>query len=1397
MRNKKLLLVFTAMMSVLTIGAGTACAVSHDSSDSSNASDSSYSESAEAGIILDRTSAELEVHETVMLTATAENTTETVVWSSSDPSVATVQDGFVQAQATGEVTITASAGGVSATCRITVYDAQSAPVLKLNCEYVPVAKGDTYTVKAEVLYKNQPAYGEIEYTWTPADDAVEGVASIEADGEEAVITGLEYGDTAYDVVAIIWGTTMTARVDVSVKNADIRFETSFESGEGAYTASLSLLDTGEHHTEADLDVKIYEKDVLLDGEITDWKSENEAIVKVSDGRIAAVSEGTAYVVGSWQNNECRILVSVYRPEIECDERVELESLGGGVVTLHTELEGSVKDMLFEGENILLSADGSSLTYDKTKLPVASAEMGEASIVVGTEKAKYVFPAGIYSRVIRSQGDLDAMAADGKAALDKDIFWDGYYVLGADIACDYGTGYYPSVNWPKSFDDNGINVYTQNAGFMGTFDGRGYNIDGLRTTSKRAFFLTMAKGGVVRNISFTNAFHAGGEGDAFLATYGHGVFENVYVELTSLSAGSGVFNGFEALSDARVKNCFVVCNTPSENTKLGYNNGTPSGSSPIRHFDGVYSVGLAADPSMPSWQVSGGYTNNNRTKNYTDLSSMAAAEIDFGNWNKDFWTIINGLPYPKNLSATAGDIVYEINVVGEYVGIGAEITYTSKDTILRLDEQAKAAGIVLGDGKIVIPDDKEMLGKSFTVTAKNRFGEETESKTFYVVNSSTFAATGSFEAEARNDEATFSLDLSADAGKIKGALSAVTVGEKKFSTAEYSNGILTLDRATIADVWGDHVLSATFLVYENDAVTEALTVEIDVLFITRIIENQTDFEAMATDGKTALNAEKFWYGYYILGNNIECDYTKRGVSYPSANWADSVPEPWSTDFGFNGVFDGRGHNISGVRTYGLGSVFIGIGSSGIVKNVSFTGAVHNPSDNYSGAFLCSYLCGTIENVYIQFDSINGGTAFNSNYPINDTLKVKNCFVEAVSAASGTNLGITCETSSDSRIPFENVYSVGLGKDAVCDDWGQVENYNITKNYSSRTEMAAAGLNFDGWDKEFWKIENGIPLPRLLESTRTVTIEKPLDVAMSSSGDTVTFDLSAYLGNMGTVSAVLDGNVISVSGTPAAVVFNKQELYAETYGNKTLVVTSVNGSETVIASAVLCVASHVVTTAAEYKEAMPGGAYVVLANDISFDGTDPDRAGKFEGIFDGRGYVLDGMTVGVNYVFCYTMNGVIRNVTITDLSLGAGTGLYGEGKGLAQNVYVQARSVVTGWASWHTGFFGSNNFLDYNRVKHCIIVVDSVNTANAGNVYGIGGHYDGLGYADGLYMIGATDRCMPVRVISSSDNQDNYAGYADRAGMKNAVESGTIGFADWDKDFWATDADGLPIPVSISK
>ncbi|MGM9662486.1 MAG: Ig-like domain-containing protein [Oscillospiraceae bacterium] len=121
---------------------------------------------------LDRSDAELEVGDTVTLTA-LEGTGE-YSWSTSDASVATVEAGVVQAVGEGSATITVTDGETAATCTVTV---KSVP-LTLSTNDVSIAVGESFTLRAE---------GGSSFTFTSDD---ESVATVTADG---VVTGKAKG----------------------------------------------------------------------------------------------------------------------------------------------------------------------------------------------------------------------------------------------------------------------------------------------------------------------------------------------------------------------------------------------------------------------------------------------------------------------------------------------------------------------------------------------------------------------------------------------------------------------------------------------------------------------------------------------------------------------------------------------------------------------------------------------------------------------------------------------------------------------------------------------------------------------------------------------------------------------------------------------------------------------------------------------------------------------------------------------------------------------------------------------------------------------------------------------------------------------------------------------------
>lgn len=147
-----------------------------------------------ANVTLDHTVLALFPGDTTALTATVEPDTatdKTVTWESSDPNVATVdQSGKVTAVAQGTATITATAGGKTATCTVTVTDrTYTVSVNPTSLEFDTICPGDTKPAAQSVTITNTgnqtvevslPA--ATGYTITGDEGFTNGIASIEPEG---------------------------------------------------------------------------------------------------------------------------------------------------------------------------------------------------------------------------------------------------------------------------------------------------------------------------------------------------------------------------------------------------------------------------------------------------------------------------------------------------------------------------------------------------------------------------------------------------------------------------------------------------------------------------------------------------------------------------------------------------------------------------------------------------------------------------------------------------------------------------------------------------------------------------------------------------------------------------------------------------------------------------------------------------------------------------------------------------------------------------------------------------------------------------------------------------------------------------------------------------------------
>ena len=164
------------------------------------------------GVSLDRTSASLNVGGTVTLTATvspSDATNKDVTWSSSNPSVATVENGVVTAVGDGTATITVTTvdGSYTATCEVTVTEdtIEVTGVTLDKSEMTLYTDGRTGELNATVSPSNAT---NKNVTWKSSDPSVATV------DENGVVAPVSAGTATITVTTVDGSHTATCTVTV-------------------------------------------------------------------------------------------------------------------------------------------------------------------------------------------------------------------------------------------------------------------------------------------------------------------------------------------------------------------------------------------------------------------------------------------------------------------------------------------------------------------------------------------------------------------------------------------------------------------------------------------------------------------------------------------------------------------------------------------------------------------------------------------------------------------------------------------------------------------------------------------------------------------------------------------------------------------------------------------------------------------------------------------------------------------------------------------------------------------------------------------------------------------------------------------------------------------------------
>ena len=276
-----------------------------------------YLASLPTGISLSKTTVSLieGEAETITATVTPSSATQTVTWTSSNESVATVDDnGTITAVEAGTATITATTvNSLTASCEVTV-TAPDASSISLDVTELTLYVGSSYTLTATVLPENA---ADKTVTWTTSDETV---ATVSTDG---LVNGVKTG-TATVTATTING--LTATCTVYVNDTTIYAE----------SMTLNLTETTIYIGDTETLVATVLPTNTNDKTVT-WTTSDATVATVDDdGAVTGVAEGEATITATTSNGlsaTCKVtVVPVYATSITLNKN-ELSLFIGSSETL--------------------------------------------------------------------------------------------------------------------------------------------------------------------------------------------------------------------------------------------------------------------------------------------------------------------------------------------------------------------------------------------------------------------------------------------------------------------------------------------------------------------------------------------------------------------------------------------------------------------------------------------------------------------------------------------------------------------------------------------------------------------------------------------------------------------------------------------------------------------------------------------------------------------------------------------------------------------------------------------------------------------------------------------------------------------------------------------------------
>lgn len=823
MKHFKLLL--SALAAAVFLGAAFGCGGGKTSGFSSG------SASAELTITLDRTECALSVGETVTLEATVSAEGKTVEWSTSEPTVAIVDDGLVTALAAGSATITASVEGKSAACAVTV-NGISVKSIDLGVDSpLELVVGGSYGLEPRFLVDGTEETEGVEWSYTPDNVfyfTVDENGVVTADGGQAGMADLF-------VSAVYEGKTYTETLRIQVKN-DVEFTVT------PATVRLSAAENGEYPTTAELSYGLVVNGSPVSGGVS-WRSENEEIVTVdADGRLTAHKEGSAKVYAENEDGDYAFAtVAVSAVEIAGGDYLfklgdELAFAGDyGAIT-------SVADE--NGNKLAYTADDSGF-----KLTGITAS-GSYTVVVKNGVYNKTITFAVADTIINTLEDFRTWQATAEETKPGNKTYTGYVAFGADIDGNN-----------EEFNGWGAGSY-----WTGTIDGRGHKISNVRITeSTSSLFAEYLASGTIKNLAVTGVSLEGAwTGTLFIRAFqnGESVVENCFV--------SGKMNGrdiqgllfcYSDRSNLKVRNCVtvvedgVVQSGRNAGLFIGFESGKP---------DVTNTIVIGTEKAV-ALSATGDRNGSNYTSEFPGVTAVATAEqldgLDLSGF-KGYWNVGGKVPVFEGVSFAPAAKADE-SIIAE------DMTFTLSGMILNTYAlKAAAEGISLEGNTVTIAAGT--AGTQFTIVATSFTGEVQE-LAFEVLAPETV----SMEAlDADLSETTaFTVNLSDKEGEVK----SVSIGG---AAVEYTieGGVLSVASSAIGAAPG--VSELKILTSANKIYTGELTVA------TCVISDAEDLRTWQSKHTGEVSGSWTVYNGYVV---MAADVDFGGAAYPgewgaNTSWA---------------------------------------------------------------------------------------------------------------------------------------------------------------------------------------------------------------------------------------------------------------------------------------------------------------------------------------------------------------------------------------------------------------------------------------------------------------------------------------------------------------------------------